>query len=117
MTGAPGIERLEHWTLVASDVERSKRFYLDVMGAKPPERVGGPTTGARTVNGAMVMARYSATRPRASSVGTEKKTVEASATVIMTSPAPFTACSSISLPSPDSPAPCACVALRMPTLC
>ncbi|MEQ4611138.1 hypothetical protein ABMX48_34555 [Streptomyces cavourensis] len=32
----------------------------------------------------------------------------------MTSPAPFTACSSMSLPSPDSPAPWACVALRMP---
>lgn len=71
-------------------------------------------TGARSVNGAIVIARYSATRPRASSVGTEKNTVEARATVIITSPAPFTACSSISLPRPDSPAPCACVALRIP---
>jgi catechol-2,3-dioxygenase len=41
---APHIERLEHWTLVASDVERSKRFYLDVLGAKPPARAGGPTS-------------------------------------------------------------------------
>ncbi|WP_425475449.1 hypothetical protein [Streptomyces rimosus] len=30
------------------------------------------------------------------------------------SPAEFTACNSISLPRPDSPAPCACVARRMP---
>ncbi len=71
-------------------------------------------TGARRMNGAMVTARYSATRPRAWSVGTEKNTVDASATVIITSPAPFTACSSISLPRPDSPAPWACVAFRMP---
>lgn len=47
-------------------------------------------------------------------MGTEKNTVEASATVIMTSPAPFTACSSISLPRPDSPAPCAWVAFLIP---
>ncbi|GAA3050104.1 hypothetical protein GCM10020000_33520 [Streptomyces olivoverticillatus] len=66
------------------------------------------------MKGAIVIARYSATRPRAWSVGTEKKTVEASATVISMSPAEFTACSSISLPRPDSPAPCACVAFRMP---
>ncbi len=69
----------------------------------------GPTTGASSANGAMVTARYSATRPRAWSVGTEKNTVEASAIVIIMSPAEFTACSSISLLSPDSPAPCACV--------
>ena len=41
---APPVQRLEHWTLVASDVERSKHFYTDVLGAKPPERVGGPTS-------------------------------------------------------------------------
>lgn len=74
----------------------------------------GPTTGASRANGASVTARYSATRPRASSVGTEKNTVEASATVISMSPAEFTAWSSISLPRPDSPAPCACVARRTP---
>ncbi len=61
-----------------------------------------------------MIARYRATRPRASSVGTEKNTVEASATVIITSPAPLMACSSINLPRPDSPAPCACVARRIP---
>lgn len=71
-------------------------------------------TGASRVKGAIVIARYRATRPRASSVGTEKNTVVASATVIIMSPAPLMACSSISLPRPDSPAPCACVARRIP---
>jgi catechol 2,3-dioxygenase-like lactoylglutathione lyase family enzyme len=42
--GAPSIERLEHWTLVSTDVERTKRFYVDVLGAKMPERQGGPTS-------------------------------------------------------------------------
>ena len=41
---APPVQRLEHWTLVASDVERSKRFYVDVLGAKEPDRTGGPTS-------------------------------------------------------------------------
>ncbi|AIA05294.1 hypothetical protein DC74_4822 [Streptomyces noursei] len=72
----------------------------------------GPTTGASSANGAMVTSRYSATRPRASWVGTEKNTVEASAIVIIMSPAAFTACSSISCARPDSPAPCAWVARR-----
>ena len=44
MAGAPPVQRLEHWTLVASDVDRSKRFYVDVLGAKEPERTGGPTS-------------------------------------------------------------------------
>lgn len=73
----------------------------------------GPITGARIAKGAIVTARYSATRPRASPVGTEKKTVEASATVMSMSPAELTACSSMSLPRPDSPAPSAWVARRM----
>jgi catechol 2,3-dioxygenase-like lactoylglutathione lyase family enzyme len=41
---APPVQRLEHWTLVANDVERSKRFYVDVLGAKEPDRTGGPTS-------------------------------------------------------------------------
>jgi len=41
---APPVQRLEHWTLVASDVERSKRFYTEILGAKEPERSGGPTS-------------------------------------------------------------------------
>lgn len=40
--GAPSVERLEHWTLVANDVDKTKRFYLDVLGAKEPNRDGGP---------------------------------------------------------------------------
>jgi catechol 2,3-dioxygenase-like lactoylglutathione lyase family enzyme len=44
VTQAPAIRKLEHWTLVASDVERSRRFYTDVMGAAPPARTGGPVS-------------------------------------------------------------------------
>ena len=42
--GAPLVQRLEHWTLVASDVERTKRFYTEVLGARLPERQGGPVS-------------------------------------------------------------------------
>ena len=44
MSGAPSVKRLEHWTLVASDVERTKKFYVDVLGAEEPQRTGGPTS-------------------------------------------------------------------------
>ena len=44
MSDAPPIQRLEHWTLVSSDVQRSKQFYVDVLGAQPPARVGGPVS-------------------------------------------------------------------------
>lgn len=44
MSVAPPIQRLEHWTLVSSDVERSRRFYIDVLGAEPPARTGGPVS-------------------------------------------------------------------------
>lgn len=44
MSAAPPIQRLEHWTLVSSDVERSRQFYIDVLGAEPPARVGGPVS-------------------------------------------------------------------------
>jgi catechol 2,3-dioxygenase-like lactoylglutathione lyase family enzyme len=44
VTAAPPIQRLEHWTLVASDVERTRRFFIDVMGGTPPERPGGPVS-------------------------------------------------------------------------
>src|ERR1043166_6676471 len=37
-TKAPAIQRLDHWTLVTSDVERTRRFYADVLGASVPER-------------------------------------------------------------------------------
>ena len=41
---APKIEKLEHWTLVASDVERTRRFYTEVMGARLPDRATGPVS-------------------------------------------------------------------------
>jgi catechol 2,3-dioxygenase-like lactoylglutathione lyase family enzyme len=44
MAGTPPVQRLEHWTLVTTDVERSKDFYTRVLGAREPERVGGPTS-------------------------------------------------------------------------
>jgi catechol 2,3-dioxygenase-like lactoylglutathione lyase family enzyme len=44
MAGAPPVQRLEHWTLVTTDVDRSKRFYTEVLGAREPERTGGPTS-------------------------------------------------------------------------
>src|SRR5437762_14034202 len=40
----PAPQRLEHWTLVASNVEESKRFYTDILGAQEPDRTGGPTS-------------------------------------------------------------------------
>ncbi len=44
---APAIERIDHWTLVSSDIERTKRFYTEVLGAQArdrgtPGRGGGP---------------------------------------------------------------------------
>ncbi len=36
------VGNLEHWTLVASDVERSKRFYTEVLGATAVPREWPP---------------------------------------------------------------------------
>jgi catechol 2,3-dioxygenase-like lactoylglutathione lyase family enzyme len=44
MAGTPPVQRLEHWTLVTNDVERSKRFYTEILGAAEPQRTGGPTS-------------------------------------------------------------------------
>jgi catechol 2,3-dioxygenase-like lactoylglutathione lyase family enzyme len=46
-TQAPVVERIDHWTLVSSDIERTKRFYTEVLGAQTrdrgqPGRRGGP---------------------------------------------------------------------------
>ncbi|GAA1259818.1 hypothetical protein GCM10009677_08600 [Sphaerisporangium rubeum] len=73
----------------------------------------GPTNGATTANGTMVISRYSATWPRAWSTGRPNSSVPASDTVISASPALCAAVSSISRPSPVRPAPCACVSLRV----
>lgn len=43
-TKAPPIERLEHWTLVSTDVERSRKFYVEALGAAVPNRQGGPAS-------------------------------------------------------------------------
>ena len=42
MTATPPVQRLEHWTLVSTDVERTKRFYTEILGAELPERAAGP---------------------------------------------------------------------------
>jgi catechol 2,3-dioxygenase-like lactoylglutathione lyase family enzyme len=41
MAGAPPVQRIEHWTLVTSDMDRTKRFWRDVLGADTPSRPGG----------------------------------------------------------------------------
>jgi len=43
-TKAPPIQRLEHWTLVTNDLEKSRRFYVEVMGATEPSRGMGPVS-------------------------------------------------------------------------
>jgi catechol 2,3-dioxygenase-like lactoylglutathione lyase family enzyme len=43
----PPVQRLAHWTLVSTDLERTKRFYTEVLGAQLPEREGpGPATAS-----------------------------------------------------------------------
>jgi catechol 2,3-dioxygenase-like lactoylglutathione lyase family enzyme len=42
MAAAPAVQRLEHWTLVTSDMERTKAFYQEVLGAKPVQGRAGP---------------------------------------------------------------------------
>jgi catechol 2,3-dioxygenase-like lactoylglutathione lyase family enzyme len=44
-TLAPTVERIDHWTLVSSNIERTKRFYTEVLGAQSRER--GPTAGSQ----------------------------------------------------------------------
>ena len=40
---APTVLKLEHWTLVTSDVARSKAFYAEVLGATPIDREWPPS--------------------------------------------------------------------------
>ena len=72
----------------------------------------GPISGATIANGSIVRPRKSATWPRASPVGTEKKRVPASEIATAASPAVLKACISISRESPESPAPSARAARR-----
>jgi catechol 2,3-dioxygenase-like lactoylglutathione lyase family enzyme len=44
VTATPSIQRLDHWTLVTSDVDRTRSFYADVLGASVPKRGGGPAS-------------------------------------------------------------------------
>ena len=40
-TQAPTVERIDHWTLVSRDIERSIRFYTEVLGAEDRNRGRG----------------------------------------------------------------------------
>jgi len=44
-TEAPAIDRIHHWTLVSSDIERTMKFYTEVLGANPIVRRGGAEGG------------------------------------------------------------------------
>ena len=43
-TTVPAIQRLDHWTLVTTDVDRTRQFYADVLGAELPKRTAGPAS-------------------------------------------------------------------------
>jgi len=38
---APPVERIDHWTLVSSDIDRTMRFFTEVLGAEPRNRGRG----------------------------------------------------------------------------
>jgi catechol 2,3-dioxygenase-like lactoylglutathione lyase family enzyme len=42
---APSVERIDHWTLVSSDIERTRRFFTEVLGATERERTRPPGQG------------------------------------------------------------------------
>ncbi len=46
------VERLDHWTLVTSDIARTKRFYTEVLGATPLLREWPPSVvlGGTTID-------------------------------------------------------------------
>ena len=48
-TQAPPVERIDHWTLVSSDIERTKRFFTEVLGAQSRNRGGAPGRGGGPV--------------------------------------------------------------------
>lgn len=39
-TKAPVVERIDHWTLVSSDIARTMHFYTEVLGAEPGRQPG-----------------------------------------------------------------------------
>jgi catechol 2,3-dioxygenase-like lactoylglutathione lyase family enzyme len=69
MAGAPPVQRLEHWTLVTSDMEKTKHFYKEVLGAETPQRPGG--VGPESVKfGNTTIDFFPATNGRTPSPGT-----------------------------------------------
>jgi len=42
--GAPPVQSLDHWTLVSTDIDRTRHFYVDVLGAGTPPRATGPAS-------------------------------------------------------------------------
>jgi catechol 2,3-dioxygenase-like lactoylglutathione lyase family enzyme len=62
---APSVQQLDHWTLVSSDVARSKRFYVEVMGATPVEREWPPSV----VLGGITIDMFAATGEQAPEPG------------------------------------------------
>jgi catechol 2,3-dioxygenase-like lactoylglutathione lyase family enzyme len=48
-TEAPVIDRIHHWTLVSTDIERTMKFYTEVLGAKRIERREGGPNGPTSV--------------------------------------------------------------------
>jgi catechol 2,3-dioxygenase-like lactoylglutathione lyase family enzyme len=43
----PVIEALDHWTYVSRDIEKARRFYIDVLGAEPIDRPGSAPPAIR----------------------------------------------------------------------
>ncbi len=103
-------------TAVASTQHRKPRIAMVApMAQRRPwlkRSRNGPISGATTANGSIVRPRKSATWPRASPVGTWKKSVPASEMATAASPAVLKACISINRESPESPAPSARAARR-----
>lgn len=64
----PPVEKLQHWTLVARDVERSKRFYVEVLGATPIQRDWPPSVvfGGTTID---IFAATDEQKPEPGSLG------------------------------------------------
>ena len=65
---APVVERIDHWTLVSSDIERTKRFYTEVLGAQARERSGpgrgGGPVAVRLANTTIDFFQPSADQPK-----------------------------------------------------
>ena len=105
------------WTAPAIPQQsRPRASRVPIMMYRRPSRTRssiGPMNGASTANGAIVMSRVSAIRPRAWSTEVLKNSVPASATATNASAAAPAAVSSMTRSRPVRPAPEACVIRRM----